>query len=1320
MKQIITKITFLVAMIVLGTSWAKADAIPFPDGGVIELGQDYSFSSDFKDHSATITPKKSGALIQTGSNDFHLELNGSEVPSKHVAYWPPTVSYEVEAGLTYNVVASFLMSNGTLTYTMEADAEIEIQQLYPAQNSVYNTVDAEGAISIFFSMPVSCDDILVKVGNNDETSLGGFGLVTKESMYNITGVADIVTRLMQSGAAKEGDALVVTLKNIQNGSGVKYGTDGNLVLNYTLAKLPMRLVNSSLNAIQSRNFMSYYTASNPDGKFVFEFDGEVKAGVTAYLCSGDPKDQDKYYIENAVLNGDPKKAASLTIDGNKVIIDASCKRRDLSNTGSDYVTIILNNVRDLDGNFCASNQQGGQGSIAANMIYSLIEPVDVAVEYGDQLVPGSSLDMPNLGIWANNADYFNFEGISFTTTLADGTQQVVEVPYADCNVVKENNTYTLSVAVPEAAKTNPTTVDFYGLEFLDGGDQKLSQLFNQFAVKSITLTEGATYEKIEGGDDGDYYFRITRGEGYYIYGYFHNEENGEYTEGVSAGANYGAQLRLTDNGTYAWYCPDYMTYKMFTDFEPYIEIFAWENEQSFWAGLDPVASQKIYFKGSSAPFKYSDVNFVKVTPENNSTLEYADVYEFTFEYDGLVKVDAAKSGRALGMGTGVAGFDTLEAVGASEADPELSNIWKATINGQADFENFNLAVYATDIDGYVVDGGDGGKELSYLSLSYEINNPNLLRDLEVSPAPSTVENPAPVESLSVFTISAGEHAVAPNWNYTGEGPALYTRDRELIHQFTSEEVEQVNGSSDEVTWVNLTLPEAVTTPGSYVLQIPEKYFLVGGEFQSVAYGNNAVDFTFYVEAPKEKFVIETSPAAGAVENLNRVDFSNLDAETFGVNDYSALITVTNEAGDVVYSVSLEDVDANAFDMVTWTAIGYYIEPGITAAGTYTVHVPEDAFYNGNADVYTAALDAVFTIGGEVEPAQTLLFKWANVTGADDYVAEAGTVTHENRDESKAYRVNYANTALGVVYKTICVNGKKANLGGAASDNASYILVTFTEPLKEGDVISMTGFRNKENSSGASAYVLFDNETSTTIGGSDGLGFVNLNATGDTPDATEPNTLTYTITAENAGATSMKITRDKASTNLFITSLIVSGVRETEPDPIEPDPVEPDPDTITVYFDNTEAQWSKPGIFFMAGGYQTIEMTRVAEPAQAEGEINAQFTTYDVVSKVWDYNVYKAQVPNKGIIIFQFKNLDDPNESEYSSQFNGQPVHNMVYHLSGKGGTYDEYVSGVENVVVDQNAEAVYYNLQGARVDNPAAGQVYIVVRGNVITKELVK
>lgn len=44
--------------------------------------------------------------------------------------------------------------------------------------------------------------------------------------------------------------------------------------------------------------------------------------------------------------------------------------------------------------------------------------------------------------------------------------------------------------------------------------------------------------------------------------------------------------------------------------------------------------------------------------------------------------------------------------------------------------------------------------------------------------------------------------------------------------------------------------------------------------------------------------------------------------------------------------------------------------------------------------------------------------------------------------------------------------------------------------------------------------------------------------------------------------------------------------------------------------------------------------------------------------------------------------------------------------------------GIDSIEADSDAEPVYYNLQGLRIENPAHGSIYIVVRGQNVTKEL--
>lgn len=51
----------------------------------------------------------------------------------------------------------------------------------------------------------------------------------------------------------------------------------------------------------------------------------------------------------------------------------------------------------------------------------------------------------------------------------------------------------------------------------------------------------------------------------------------------------------------------------------------------------------------------------------------------------------------------------------------------------------------------------------------------------------------------------------------------------------------------------------------------------------------------------------------------------------------------------------------------------------------------------------------------------------------------------------------------------------------------------------------------------------------------------------------------------------------------------------------------------------------------------------------------------------------------------------------------------------------EGMTGIKSAEIDDvNAPAVYYNLQGMEISNPAAGQIYIVKKGNKVSKQIIK
>ena len=121
--------------------------------------------------------------------------------------------------------------------------------------------------------------------------------------------------------------------------------------------------------------------------------------------------------------------------------------------------------------------------------------------------------------------------------------------------------------------------------------------------------------------------------------------------------------------------------------------------------------------------------------------------------------------------------------------------------------------------------------------------------------------------------------------------------------------------------------------------------------------------------------------------------------------------------------------------------------------------------------------------------------------------------------------------------TIRINKKKENID---TDN---VTITLDEALQAGDVIAITAYRNKDTDANGTLYMLFENGAEIDEG--DEKVWNNIHA----DYGQEPNTRTYTMQAE-AGSKSFKIARSTASTNVFITKIVITrggttGINEIE-------------------------------------------------------------------------------------------------------------------------------------------------------------------------------
>lgn len=140
------------------------------------------------------------------------------------------------------------------------------------------------------------------------------------------------------------------------------------------------------------------------------------------------------------------------------------------------------------------------------------------------------------------------------------------------------------------------------------------------------------------------------------------------------------------------------------------------------------------------------------------------------------------------------------------------------------------------------------------------------------------------------------------------------------------------------------------------------------------------------------------------------------------------------------------------------------------------------------------------------------------------------------------------------------------------------------------------------------------------------------------------------------------------------------------DPIEP--VEPK-EGFTVYFDNSSSNWSSVKVHYWGG------------------ESVSTWPGVDMIVTPEDSNIYYYKVPG-GTTGLVFNNGNGTQTSDFIA------VANHKYDMEGDQG---EYVSASLEAGASELDKPIYFNMQGIRVFYPSQGGVYIVRRGDKVSKE---
>lgn len=192
--------------------------------------------------------------------------------------------------------------------------------------------------------------------------------------------------------------------------------------------------------------------------------------------------------------------------------------------------------------------------------------------------------------------------------------------------------------------------------------------------------------------------------------------------------------------------------------------------------------------------------------------------------------------------------------------------------------------------------------------------------------------------------------------------------------------------------------------------------------------------------------------------------------------------------------------------------------------------------------------------GEEEEIKGLLYSWESPNGT--VKEKGGTATAKDKDGADiTSSIINKQTTTGLY--TIKVDGKADYTSG------NVIIITLDKKLHAGDIISVTGCRDKNATDKATGFkAKFDK--GGEVASVNGTDFVNVNAAVSTAEeySSEPNTCTFTVPEAAEGSKVITITRSHTSTNLWISKLVITTEVEDDPNAVETPVITPATGTYT--------------------------------------------------------------------------------------------------------------------------------------------------------------
>lgn len=949
----------IIALASVGTSWASAI-----DLGALELGVTYDVPA-FKSVEATFTAPASGKLtINGGGLDVYSDpAHNNLIQGRFTGIYENggVNDYTVTEGTTYYLFNSFTMGAFPMTLYMDGvqAQPLEVYWVSPAEKSTWNLANYSNLI-VTFNQNVNVDNKNASIVFNDRnagdasTTINVRLTVSEKDVY--IPVEPTLRSLLQAGRINPGDPFKIGIRNVTTASGAAFSgndAEGYVWFNFSCGSIP---VVKTAETVPS-SFLSYWRKGASEGQFSITFDGELGNSPKTVLTLGYGNlegAEGEYYAESIPL----------TIDGNTITADFTGKLRTpvtmtplYAQNSYSTVTLSLNGVVDKYGNPVASPGQGTVGSYGWQLNYTEIPRATISAEFTP--ANGTTLEgAENISVYINGANDIAFTG--FNISYQDGTEtktvkvEMSDVTVSDASTANNEATYTFAIPAEVKGKSR-VTVTLADAEGRDGYDHSndVQAIYDGFVV---TYADPANGSELAGLPSGTIITINTNYAEKYPEMYITYEITDLNAENPDEAFLKYSWLNRQEDGSYSTESRGNLKFLQGHVYK--VEFTAWKSEMDKNYGGEPVGSDAIYWNGTTPPYRYSEIQFVSITPDQSTVLS-ADDREFTVEFDGMVTLDSKTTFINLGMGSSQP-FESITAVdGLTETDGVFANKWILVIPESFMKSNDNpidFAMQAKDLDGLILQGNNGIEDNSYFTFHYNVAAQ--YADFETEPA-----NGATIEKLTSIDVLS-ERGIMPSYNMPAGSVTVMNMTRDIVATVTGFEthLSDTEGGSDEInTRLTLTLDNEVTENGTYIVNFPQGYFAIDVEFSSQFSADKTISFT--IDNPEQPIEVnvKANPAEGNVTVLP-AEIILTFVDEYAMGPGSGRATLAIDGGE---AIELSDLTFDWDDELN--VLRQPLPQEYTENGTYVISFPEGYFLVGDDAIPYPAFTLTYTIGGSDEP-----------------------------------------------------------------------------------------------------------------------------------------------------------------------------------------------------------------------------------------------------------------------------------------------------------------------------------------------------------------